>query len=281
VDIDQPGTSSETGVTLDDVDNLFNQAWLQSSWRSYSSWEESSRARTDDDTLVIDFALTSNGQTFVARQKAWTDGEWIYSVRVVMPENATDALLFLLNGVAGSLQPQKEFAGTPFDWKAYFDQQDTHIIRYPSDWTLADSAPGKPTSIEGTSNTMLRVEADPGTVVADEDAARSWVEALRTGVNILSVAPVSRAGTDGFSVAYAYKTVDGDTESGLAILLNGPEDKLHVANVRFPGNDVDLNAPEMDASFANLTSVMNSFVVLPDLAGVETDTTTSTASTSG
>ncbi len=269
VDINQFLTESEEPVTLDNVDTLFNDAWMRSSWREYTTWEESSRERTENDELVIDFALSSRGQTYVARQKAWTDGEWIYSVRVVMPENATQALLYLLDGVAATLEPQKEFAGTPFDWNAYFDQQDAHIIRYPGNWTLADSAPGKPTSIEGTGSTFLRVESEAGPVIDSEEAATSWVEGLRSGVNILSVEPVSREGSEGYAVSYAYQNVDGDTESGLAVLLNGAEDKLHVANLRFPG-EVDLNAEEIDEQYSDLRAVMNTFAIMPDLLGAET-----------
>lgn len=269
VDINQLLTESEEPVTLDSVDALYNEAWLRSSWREYTTWEESSRERTENDELVIDFALSSRGQTYVARQKAWTDGEWIYSVRVVMPENATQALLYLLDGVAATLKPQKEFAGTPFNWNAYFDQQDAHIIRYPATWTLADSAPGKPASIEGTGSTFLRVESEAGTVIDSEEAATSWVEDLRSGVNILSVEPVTREGGEGYAVSYAYQNVDGDTESGLVVLLNGPEDKLHVANLRFPG-EVDLNAEEIDAQYSDLRSVMNTFAIMPDLLGAET-----------
>src|SRR5690606_1930009 len=157
--------------------------------------------RTADDELVIDFALTLRGQTYVARQKAWTDGDWIYSTRVVMPENATQALLYLLDNVAATLEPQKAFAGTPLNWEAYFDQQDTHIIRFPSSWTLADSAPGKPASITGEDNTALRVQTEAGTVINSEADARAWVENLRSGTNILSVKPVSREGSEGYSVA--------------------------------------------------------------------------------
>jgi hypothetical protein len=270
VDIDRPTVAEEGPLTLDNVDALFNQSWLSASWRQYSRWEESSRIRTEDERLVIDFALTSNNQTYVARQTAWTDGEWIYSVRVVMPQNATEALLFLLDNVAATLQPQKEFATTPFDWKAYFDPQDAHIIRYPSNWTLADSAPGKPASIEGTNGTLLRVEAVADTVISSADDARAWVENLRGGASVLSVESISRDETEGFAVAYSYRTVDGDPASGLAVLLNGADNKLHVANLRFPGSEIDLNADTVSESYTDLVALMNSFTLRPDLVGVQT-----------
>lgn len=268
VDVTQlPATDGP--VTLDNVDAYFNDTYLSSSWRNYTNVDTSSRVR-EDDRLVLDFSMSSNGQTYVARQESWTDGEWVYSVRVVMPSNATNALVYLLDGVATSVQPQKEFVGTPFNWQAYVDQQDTYIIRFPSEWTLADSAPGRPASIEGGNNTVLRVETDAESAVDSEDAARDWVETTRAGANILSVEPVSRDGIEGYSVAYSYQTVDGDSSSGLAVLLNGADEKLHVANLRFPGADVDLNASESVAPYSDLLQVMNSFTVLPELANITT-----------
>jgi hypothetical protein len=274
VDVDQASsTEAEAGpLTLDDVDARYNATWLGDSWRSYSSWSESDRERTDDDRLLIDFELTLANQGYVSRQEAWTDGEWIYSVRVVTPENATDMLVYLLDQVAESLEPQKQFAGIPFSWTAYIDQQDTHIIRYPASWTLEDGAPGRPTSISGSLSTALRVEAEADTVIDSEAAARAWVESQRAGNSILSVEAVERDGSQGYSVAYSARTVDGDSESGLALLLNGPDEKLHVANMRFLGSNVDLNAPEPDPIYNDHIRVMLSFFVDPELADISTDT---------
>ncbi len=269
VDVDRPASAGEAALTLDDVDARFNDSWLSASWREYTSWEESSRER-EDDRLVIDFALGLRGQTYVARQTAWTDGDWIYSVRVVMPENATNSLLYILDNVANSLKPNKAFAGTPFNWNAYFDPQATHVIRYPAEWDLADSAPGRPASIQGNGSAVLRVEAQSDTQISSEEEARTWAEQLRSNVSVLSVEPVSRDDSEGYSVAYSYRTVDGDAQSGLALLLNGPEDQLHVANLRFTGNEVDLNAAEVDEQYSNLLDVLDTFTIMPELAGVET-----------
>jgi hypothetical protein len=127
----------------------------------------------------------------------------------------------------------------------------------------------------------LRVESQAGTALDTQDSASTWVEDLRPGTQILSVEPVNRDETDGYSVAYSFKTVDGDSESGLAVLLNGPDDTLHVANLRFLANNVDLNAPEVDTSFQDMAEVMQSFYVMPELAGVDTDIATAPAATSG
>ncbi len=280
VDVTTMPTVDNAPITLDQVNTLFSSGWLAETWKSYTSWKESNREQTDD-KLVIDFELTANSKNYVARQQSWTDGDWVYSVRVVTPENATDMLLYVLNSEAASLQPHKVFAGLPFDWSAYFDPQATHIIRYPKTWTVDDTAPGQPTSISDGSMASLRVESQAGTALDTQDSASTWVEDLRPGTQILSVEPVNRDETDGYSVAYSFKTVDGDSESGLAVLLNGPDDTLHVANLRFLANNVDLNAPEVDTSFQDMAEVMQSFYVMPELAGVDTDIATAPAATSG
>lgn len=264
VDVDRPPRSAETGaLTLDDIDARFNQAWLGSSWREYRSWEESSRKRSADEQLLIDFTLGFGGQTFVARQQAWTDGEWIYSVRVVTPENATATLLHLLDGVAASLHPLKELADTPFNWNAWFDPQYAHYIRYPDSWELSDSAPGRPTSIGGN-GASLRIETDMQPV-ADEAAATAFVAGRHSGAEILSVSALEQAEAAGFAVAWSGRNVDGDSHSGLDVLLNGPRGQLHLASLRFPGM-ADLNTAEGAAAEPDLDAMMRSFQVVTALA---------------
>lgn len=271
VDVDKPAA---TPITLDDVDARWTSSTLASSWSRYSSWTETGERRRENDRIIMDFELKLNKQTFVARQVAWTDGEWIYSARVVTPENATEELLYVLDHVAASIIPNKEFASTPFDWKAYYDSVDSHIIRYPADWILADSAPGKPASITSSNGIALRIESQAETTISDEDTARAWVEVARPGATILSVEPVARDDGSGYLVAYTFKNLDGESQSGLAVLLNG-SDKLHVANLRFAGADVDLNSQAGQETHSNLAEVMSSFNVLPPLNLAPTGATVS------
>lgn len=267
IQVDVETLLREEPMTLDDVDARYTQAALGSSWSNYSSWRETgSRVRTEDGRLQMDFALTAQNQQYVARQLAWTDGEWLYSVRVVTPDNATDALRFVLTGVADSLVPNKVFAGTPFGWSAYHDTVHNHIVRFPRAWTISDSAAGRPASISGPGGEMLRVEAQADTRAADADAARAWAEAARPGATVLNVTPVSREGGDGFAVAYSFTSADGEAQSGLAVLLNGADGALHSANLRFLGDGVDLTTEEGRAAQPELAQIMDTFLILPPLA---------------
>ncbi|MBC7813190.1 MAG: hypothetical protein H7175_18675, partial [Burkholderiales bacterium] len=219
----------------DDLNAMFTEESLASSWSRYSSWEESGR-RVEGDRLEMDFTLALRGQTYIARQESWTDGNWVYSVRVIAPENQTTLLLYLLDNLAASLQPNEEFMGSPLAWTAYFDPDNKHMIRFPASWLLTDSAPGRPASISATDDVAvgdvaLRVESEEETV-ASEDAARAYVEGERADTTILSVEPLERGSADGYSVAYSFRTVDGEAQSGLAVLLNGADELLHIADLR-------------------------------------------------
>lgn len=265
-------------VTAAELSAHFTEQAIAASWSNFTTWQESSRSTDENGRLTIDFSVTLTGRTYVARQVAWTDGTWIYVVRVLVPENVTDLLRYLLDNFSQSLQPQLEFQGTSLDWDGYYDPTTSHIIRYPSTWTLTDSAPGRPASISSASGETLRVESRAGASVADEAAARAWVEGSASGVTVLSAVPVTRELGQGFSVAYSTTSVDGGKTSGLAVLLNGPDGTLHIANLQFPAADVDLNnlgTPAAEATaepaavgneeHAQLAQVMSTFNVIAPL----------------
>lgn len=257
--------------TLEKLDALYTSATLNDSWSNYRrdaqtglNYRETGRKR-ENNQLALDFELKNNRQqTFLARQIAWSDGTWVYSVRVVMPENAIGALKFVIDSLIPTVKGYKAaFEGTPADWKAYFDPTSNFVIRYPSNWTLDDGGPGRPTSFSGD-NAVLRVESQAGVNVADEADARAWVEASRAGATVVSVKPVTRGDQSGFSVAYSYTDADGNPQSGLALLLN-TGDALHIANLRITAPDIDLNADGLAEPFATLAKVLNTFQSLGDL----------------
>jgi hypothetical protein len=233
-----------SNVPLDDAEQLsarFDATYLDASWQRYRDWSETQRV-VEDNQLVMDFNVSLNRQEYVARQQVWTDGDWIYSVRVVTPSNAVELLRYVLDNLVGTLTPLRaDTSEQPFFWMSFYDPQFHHAIRYPGEWDVVDSAPGLPTSIIAPNGTTLRVEAKSGDKIDSEDAAIEWVKSSRAGVEVLSVAPVEQANAAGYSVAYAFSTVDGEAQSGLALLLNGADDTLHSANLRFPSASVDLN----------------------------------------
>jgi hypothetical protein len=232
-------------VTTADLSGRFTRETLAPTWSRFPSWRETNR-QTVDDKLIIDFAIEFQRQNYVARQQVWTDGDLIYSVRVLTPDNAVPYLRHVLENVAASIQPLNLFPGTPFDWQADYNNLNNLIWRHPSDWTILDGGIGRPTTWGAPNNVTLRIETRPNRIIGDEAEAASFVDGLQRGATVLSVQPVTRGAASGYAVAYSYQTFDGEPFSGLALLLNqtdsaGTSAALLIANLRFPGAAVDLN----------------------------------------
>jgi hypothetical protein len=264
-------------TTMDELSALFTTATLASGWRTYASWEELSRRRTDDDQLLIDYALVQNRQDYLARDVIWADDDWIYRVRVVVPANARDLLFFIIDAMSDHFYPLEQFKGTPVRWRGYFDSIDGHMLRHPETWALTDGAPGRPASFQGADGIRVRVEARDVSL-ADADNAVALVEGLRSRMQVSGVEPVTRLGRDGYSVAYVYTDPDGERQHGLALLLAGDEARTHLVDMLLPpGVTPDDAAEDEDEAaedafnrqavgpYADVVRSLGTFTLLDDL----------------
>lgn len=256
---------SVTIESLNDLNAHFTTDDLESSWRNYTGASETGRfIDEENERVLIDFELTLGRQTYLARHVAQiVDGD-IHVTRVVTPDNARDLLLFMVDQMPRTIEPVTIYENLPADevgWTSYYSAEDGLIVRYPNGWSVVDGGDGEPVSIEGIDGETMRVEKIAGSVVADESAASAFVEGLRPGTEILSVTPVTRNGGEGYSVAYQYTTLEGENQNGVAVLLNGADEALYVANVRAPGQATDLNNLPEDAGllFTNLAGTASSF----------------------
>jgi len=256
-------TPTEPVTTVADVDAYFNAQRLGSSWANYRTWEETARSTLTTDAgqevVQMDFELEFGGRTFVARQRAWTDGERIYTVRVVTPENATELLVTMLENVADSYEVVERYADIPLSWNAYYDESLAHVIRYPANWQVTDSAPGAPASIE-SQDIALRVEAVEETEVTSDEAAEAYAAQQPYVTEVLTVTEVEREGLEGYAVSYRTRDLDGETGSGLVTLLNG-DGVLHVADLRVGAIEADLNAIDEEAEN---TAVLNDYALVAE-----------------
>ena len=254
----------DPGEEIPDSDVLsefFSDTWLGQTWRDYQSWEESDREITEDGHVVIDFNLTRSRANYIARQESWIEDGEIYSVRVVTAENAPEELKFLLEGVKNNVERVEAYAESPFGWDGYFDNIDKHMIRFPETWSITDAEEGLPVTIIGDDVT-LRVET-VDVALDSEDDAIDWIESWRSGVEGLNAVPYEVDGVSGYEVSYKLNTLDGAPESGLAILLNGSDNRLHVANARISNTDVDLQT--VSSEEYNILSILETFRLFPDL----------------
>lgn len=253
--------SGDDVASAEDLEALFTSDWLQSSWREYSSWDESRRVVNEDGQLEMDFTLRRGNQSYIARQIAWVEGSYVYMTRVVTPDNASESLRYILNNLASSVEPNAQYAQLPLDWGGYYDEQNGHIIRYPANWTLADAAPGVPASITADGVSM-RVEAREGSVDS-ADAAAALVEEGRAGVSVLSTEEVDQNGSTGYRVTYSLTTPDGAAQSGAVVILNGTEGMIHVADLRLDtGESVDLNSDDAAESYADAITSLATFALI-------------------
>ncbi|MEZ4669815.1 MAG: hypothetical protein R3E39_18065 [Anaerolineae bacterium] len=265
---------------INELDGLYTTATLNGSWSNYRrdpqtnlNYRETARVR-EENKLTIDFELQNNRQqVFVARQVAWWDTNWVYSIRVVTPNNQIELLKYLVDNLTPTFKPNRVFAGAPADWSAYFDPTNGSIIRFPSTWTLTDSAPGRPASIDSAGGT-LRVQSQAASSPVDEASARSWVMSNVPSAAITSVNPATRATASGYSVAYTYTDSDSNPNSGLALLLNGENNTVYSANLRLFEANVDLNDDAAQVAHAEAMQILNSFQLL---TGVNVPLPTATA----
>ena len=243
------------------LSGYFSDTWLGQTWRDYQSWEETNRDITEEGRVVIDFNLTRSRANYIARQESWVEDGEIYSVRVVTAENAPEELVYLLDGVIENVQLVETYEGTPLAWSGYFDSADKHLIRYPETWQVTDAADGLPATITGDDVTMIVETLD--VALESEDDAVDWIENWRSGIEALTVEPVEVDGVSGYEVSYKLTTLDGAPESGLAVLLNGTDNRLHVANARIANTDIDLQ--EATAEEFPVLDVLNTFRLFADL----------------
>lgn len=260
-------SSEEEIADGDSLSTFFSDTWLGQTWRDYTNWEETDRNVTEDNHVVIDFNLTRTQSNYIARQESWVQDGEIYSVRVVTAENAPEELKFLLAGVMTNIDRVEVYADSPFGWSGYFDNVDKHMIRYPETWVVTDAADGLPATIAGEDITMLVETVD--VALDSESAAIDWIENWRSGVESLTVEAVEVDGSAGYEVSYKLTTLDGASESGLAVLLNGSDNRLHVANARI--GDLDVNLQTEPAEDYPIGAILETFRLFPDLNVTSTE----------
>jgi hypothetical protein len=261
-------------TTMEELSAYFSGASLSSSWRAFGGGVELLFRDEVDGKLIVDFALDGgDGTEYLAQHTAWFDEDWIYVVRIFVPSNASELLFHMRDMMVESIHTIDRFNDTPVVWQSYYDFGTENIMRFPPTWRVSDGGLGLPISIESVveSGVRVRMEAQEGNV-ADEDAARAWVEDTHDGIEVASVAPTTHE-NGGFSVAYNYTDADGNGVSGLVVLFNGMDEQLHIAELQIPDGGVDLNSDEARETYGDATMAMDTFSMLsglnfPQIAGL-------------
>ena len=146
---------------------------------------------------------------------------------------------------------------------AVVDQTAGYAIRYPATWEWLDGDSGQMITLAGGDGAALVLDSGDSTIT-DEDAAQAWVLELRPQAEILDVQPVEHLAGAGYAVAYQFSDADGESQSALAMLLNGEGERHFSANLRLAA-DVNLLAESARSDYAEFWSMMDTFMVLPEL----------------
>lgn len=254
-------------TTPEEVSGLYTSGTLASSWRDYDSWREAGERRYVDDRVVIDFVLSEGGVDYFAQHSAWTDGNLVYVVRVVVPSNASQLMFWLTENMPSHFHVLDAYKNTPLGWVGRYNQLTTTFIRYPNSWRILDGSTSlldRPITVGVDDNTAIVVNTSEGNI-ADEATASAYVSGLRRNIEIISVKAITRVGGTGFSVAYQFFTPDGEERDGLALLLNGENGKLHTAIGRIAAGGVDLNSDAGRAQYFDFVTAMDTFSLLTGL----------------
>ena len=244
-------------------DDFLTSEYFGGEWSAYGRATET--GRTVAETVTVEFDLEADNLEFIGRQISWLDGDWLNMVRLIVPGN-NPALLDELERVVTPtlIGYQEDLGDIPPSQAAYVDNAQGFIIRHPG-WTRVSGFPGGPAILENPANdSRLLLRASDETPLASLEEAEAYVtDTLRSGVDILSSQVTAREFGEGFLVSYADRDADGNPISGVVALLNNDIERLLLAEVRVPADDLDLLAASEDALVTESRQVIDSFAALP------------------
>lgn len=267
----------QTSAALDiaGLDELNNEEMLAGSWSYYDSWEETGRT-LDEDRLTIDFTISLFSNEYRARHITWPgpddDRPLMGVVRLVVPDNNPTLLDDLEALILGDFVTLTDGLTASLSWGGTVDEVAGFALRHPVEWTMSAGGLGEPTTLDTGSGTLTLAGDD--SPVEDDAAAEAWVLAAVEDATIDAVQPVERALGAGFAVAYTASPAigddedeEGDSQSGVVVLVNTPAGKLVTANLLLTeGDAADLLAEDVssDAPLAAEWLALQTFAPLPE-----------------
>lgn len=274
----QPGVEFETLESLSE--NFLTPAYFAGVWSEYDSdWAETGRSVTAD-AVIADFTLSTGGIDYLGRATNWLEGDMLYAVRIVVPDNNSQLLDLLQGYVVPGFVGIPELQALNVDWPAFSDQDFGYVIKYPYSWQRIAGDAGRPVTFrapasEGESKVFILTTPDYPLESAQD--AEAWLVSQEPSAEVLDTQPVERGAGSGYQIAYAYTDTAGDAQSGLVVLLNDSAGTLFSANMQLERPDINLLAEEPLPALEQdtRTAVMDGFIVLPEEARtpVEADDT--------
>lgn len=236
----------EIDVTYDSLqevsDLLFTDLYFDVEWGQFKSWRFTNRQVTDD-LITIEFALEDGRNEllkYISRQISWLEGDWLYTIRIVVPDNNQILLDQLFELASPTMIGYQNIGSLPLrGWRQFSDQSHRMMIKLPDDSRRISGSSGQPmtyvTSAIGDGRiTIQRIANQP---IISLDAAQTFLDTLYDHVTIIESQLTEQAFATGYQVIYVYKTISGDLMKVLAVLLNDTEDNLYFAELNIPEED--------------------------------------------
>jgi hypothetical protein len=273
-----------------ELNNVYTVENLDAAWKDYTGgWKELSRG-VEGDQYIINFEVTVrqdvNGQfyddVYLARQLSKLDGEWLLTARLVVPSNNPALLDQLQQQTWSKFRFWRAALNSPLEWSVITDNALGFVFKYPPGWLIVEGSAGRPYTIVDNLQTpqfTVTMRTLPNTVIADENAAKAWVQRNVPQATLQSTKAEMINGVAGFSISYADPDPDGNQRSAIATLLNGANNTLYVITQQTITRGLDLLDISNPSVPIELVRIRESFFLIPpsDLVPTTTPIPTATA----
>ncbi len=249
-------------------DELFTDVYFNTEWGQYKTWRYTNR-EVANGLITIEFALEDDRNEllkYIARQISWLEGNWLYTIRIVVPDNNPVLLDRLFELTSPTMIGYHNIAAFPLlGWTEFSDPSQRMMIKLQEVWTQVSGSSGRPITYRGATLTEgyeVTIQRIPGQPLPSLEAAQEWLSTFREGIQIIEGRPTSQTFAQGYWFSYTYSTVEGDPVSAAASLLNDTDGNLYVAELRAPERDVNFLAADLTEQRLIGQQIIQSFTVL-------------------
>ncbi|MBI5930777.1 MAG: hypothetical protein HY862_15815 [Chloroflexi bacterium] len=249
-------------------DTVLTDVYFNTEWGQYKSWRYTNRQVTDS-LITIDFALEDDRNEllkYIGRQISWLENDWLYTVRIVVPDNNPVLLDRLFELSMPTMVGYHNIGVFPLlGWKEFSDQSQRMMIKLQEVWTQIGGSSGRPITYAGATLTEgyeVTIQRIPGQPLESLEAAQTWLSNFRIGIQIVEGRPTTQTFAQGYWFSYTYNTVEGDPVSAAASLLNDTDGNLYFAELRTPERDANFLATDLTEQRLIGQQIIESFTVL-------------------
>lgn len=257
-------------------DNLYTDVHFDSEWAQYGGWEMTNR-EVSDRFVTLEFALQDERNarlSYISRQISWLEADWLYTIRIVVPNNNPVLLNHLFDLAMPTMIGYRNIAVFPLlGWKQFSDIPQRLMIKLQEVWTLVGGSSGRPMTYAGATLTQgyeVTMQRFTGQPLDSLEAAQAWITNFRPGAAIIEGQVTQQTFASGYWFSYSYTNPDGEAISAAASLLNDDEGNLYIAELRSPESGVNFLGADLQEQQLIGQQTIQSFTVLAPVGYVAT-----------